>query len=204
MVDKSELGYPAHIVIDIESLTPTTTANNNEKNGDGTDATLSGFPFSISEAFELKEKDRTLGLGQFVGAPAKSDALVFKVLKAAGGVPFIRTNVAQGLPFCDQGLIQGQSEVPACVSPMSRDVTGLVAFMRAACEPIQTEFDPSLSVRHFDEQLFTGSSPLGLRIGYYTEDQCTRTTPSVHRAINEAKKILEKNGHKVKKKKYGL
>ena len=44
-------------------------------------------------------------------------------------------------------------------------------------------------------QEFSSSEPL--RIGYYTDDLCTRTTPPVHRAIFEAKKHLEQNGHKV-------
>ncbi|GFO04742.1 histone-lysine N-methyltransferase SETMAR [Plakobranchus ocellatus] len=44
-------------------------------------------------------------------------------------------------------------------------------------------------------RVFTASEPL--RIGYYVEDGCTKTTPAVHRAVNEAKKYLESAGHRL-------
>lgn len=239
------------------------------EDGDNSDTNnfLNGIPVSISEAFEMNGKDRTLGFGEFVDIPGQVDAVVVKALKAAGAVPCLRTNVAQGHPlsniglassnpifgqalnpldtsrsagggscgeacalalnisvigvgadvvggaripahFCGlaalrptahrvstQGLIQGRGEVPACVSPMSRSVSGLVAFMRAVCGQNKNDPDLSLPFPYFDENVFEDTTPL--RIGYYTEDNCTKTTPPVHRAIFEAKKILERNGHKL-------
>ncbi|RUS83148.1 hypothetical protein EGW08_009095, partial [Elysia chlorotica] len=94
-----------------------------------------------------------------------------------------------------QGLLNGLNEVPACVSPMAREVSGLVAFMRAACGPAQEQVDPRVARMPFNEDMFSSSRPL--KIGYYTEDQCTKTTPPVFRAIIQAKKYLVEKGHKL-------
>ncbi|CAK8674010.1 unnamed protein product [Clavelina lepadiformis] len=56
---------------------------------------LYGLPVSLKESIETKGMDSTIGLAQFIDSPAKDDAVLVKVLKHCGAVPFVKTNLSQ-------------------------------------------------------------------------------------------------------------
>lgn len=56
---------------------------------------LHGMPVSLKENYRLRDSDATAGLGQFIGEIAAEDAVLVKVLKKQGAVPFVRTNIPQ-------------------------------------------------------------------------------------------------------------
>ncbi|CAL1528115.1 unnamed protein product, partial [Lymnaea stagnalis] len=56
---------------------------------------LHGIPISLTEVLQLQSKDSTAGMSCLIGVHAPDDAVVVKVLKAQGAIPFIRTNVPQ-------------------------------------------------------------------------------------------------------------
>uniref|UniRef100_A0A8C6U5G1 Fatty-acid amide hydrolase 1 n=1 Tax=Neogobius melanostomus TaxID=47308 RepID=A0A8C6U5G1_9GOBI len=58
---------------------------------------LYGVPISLKENLCLKNQDSSCGLVKHLEQPAGEDAVLVKVLKKNGAIPFVRTNVPQGL-----------------------------------------------------------------------------------------------------------
>ena len=56
---------------------------------------LHGLPVSVKESIKEAGFDATCGLAARCGQPADADAVLVKVLRAAGAIPFVRTNVPQ-------------------------------------------------------------------------------------------------------------
>ncbi|XP_056007091.1 vitamin D3 hydroxylase-associated protein-like isoform X2 [Ostrea edulis] len=61
----------------------------------GSKGLLHGIPVSIKENYYIKGYDCTAGMQKCIGEPVSEDAVIVKVLKKQGAVPFVRTNVPQ-------------------------------------------------------------------------------------------------------------
>ena len=58
-------------------------------------APLFGIPISVKDFFNQKGYDATFGLAAKCFAPAADDAIVVRLLKEGGAIPFVRSNVPQ-------------------------------------------------------------------------------------------------------------
>ena len=56
---------------------------------------LHGLPISIKDQIDMQGFDSTCGLSARVGKPREADAVVVSVARAAGAIPFVRTNIPQ-------------------------------------------------------------------------------------------------------------
>ncbi|KAK3588105.1 hypothetical protein CHS0354_012163 [Potamilus streckersoni] len=56
---------------------------------------LYGIPVSLKENYQLKGYDCTMGLVNYTGKLFKDDAVLVKVLRKQGAIPFVRTNIPQ-------------------------------------------------------------------------------------------------------------
>ncbi|GAB5357558.1 hypothetical protein AAMO2058_000384500 [Amorphochlora amoebiformis] len=74
---------------------------------------LHGLPVSIKDQIDMKEFDSTCGLSCRCFKPAHEDAVLVKLLRDAGAIPFVRTNVPQCLflPECFNA-IWGETKNP--------------------------------------------------------------------------------------------
>ncbi|KAH9512354.1 hypothetical protein Btru_039300 [Bulinus truncatus] len=207
--------------------------------------------------YGIPSQDSTAGLSYHLDVMAEEEAVIVKVLKSQGAIPFIRTNVPQisihlfgssnpiygttKHPFikgrspggCSSGegsviacrgsvlgvgtdvaggiripahfcgicglkptstrvskagltVVTGQEKIPVCVGPLSRNVDGLVRFLKAISVTAHFELD---------HKLYTSSK--SLRIGYFIHDGYTKSIPAVEKSVLIAKTILEANGHQV-------
>lgn len=71
---------------------------------------LDGVPISVKDQFSQRGADATCGLAAHVFAPEAEDGLLVELLRDAGAVPFVRTNVPQALllPESDNAVRRGQ------------------------------------------------------------------------------------------------
>ncbi|KAI0634944.1 amidase signature enzyme [Trametes polyzona] len=58
-----------------------------------TQGPLAGMPISMKDTVALEGEDACIGYSAWVGRPAKRDAAIVRLLKDAGAVPFVKTNV---------------------------------------------------------------------------------------------------------------
>lgn len=58
-----------------------------------TSSPLAGFPVSLKDPFVIKGFDASSGYSSRVNKPSKEDGEIVQVVRAAGGVPFVKTNV---------------------------------------------------------------------------------------------------------------
>ncbi|KAG8983234.1 hypothetical protein FRB90_006210, partial [Tulasnella sp. 427] len=56
---------------------------------------LHGLPISLKDCYKVKGFDATIGFTQWVGKPSDVDAEIVNHIRAAGGIPFVKTNVPQ-------------------------------------------------------------------------------------------------------------
>lgn len=54
---------------------------------------LAGMPVSLKDTFSVKGWDNCLGYSAMVGKPAESDSALVRLLRDAGAVPFVKTNI---------------------------------------------------------------------------------------------------------------
>nr|XP_047915067.1 vitamin D3 hydroxylase-associated protein [Anser cygnoides] len=89
--------------------------------------------------------------------------------------------------------ITGMYSVTGTLGPMARDVDSLALCMKALLCEEMFRLDPTLPPIPFDEEVYTSSKPL--RIGYYEGDGYFQPSPSMKRAIQETRKLLQEAGH---------
>lgn len=65
------------------------------------DLPLLGLPVSIKDCIYQKDADATCGIAARCFRPAAEDGLIVRLVRAAGGIPFVRTNVPQLLMMPD-------------------------------------------------------------------------------------------------------
>ncbi|XP_058277712.1 vitamin D3 hydroxylase-associated protein isoform X2 [Hirundo rustica] len=95
-----------------------------------------------------------------------------------------------------QGVISpliGMQSVTGMLGPMARDVDSLALCMKALLCQEMFQLDPTVPPIPFDEQVYTGSQPL--RIGYYEGDGYFQPSPSMKRAVQHTRKLLQDAGH---------
>ncbi|XP_026201435.1 fatty-acid amide hydrolase 1 [Anabas testudineus] len=74
---------------------------------------LYGVPVSIKENIEYKNYDSSCGLVVYLDQPAEKDSVLVEVLKRQGAIPFVKTNIPQGLLSYDcSNPIYGQTLNP--------------------------------------------------------------------------------------------
>ncbi|XP_039340934.1 vitamin D3 hydroxylase-associated protein-like [Mauremys reevesii] len=89
--------------------------------------------------------------------------------------------------------IAGMKSVTGMVGPMARDVDSLALCMRALLCDDMFRLDPTVPPLPFNEEVY--SSSVSLRIGYYDGDGYFQPSPSMRRAVQETKKLLQEAGH---------
>uniref|UniRef100_A0A670YN61 Fatty-acid amide hydrolase 1 n=1 Tax=Pseudonaja textilis TaxID=8673 RepID=A0A670YN61_PSETE len=83
--------------------------------------------------------------------------------------------------------------VTATIGPMARDVDSLALCMKALLCDELFHLDPSVPPMPFREEIYTSSNLL--RIGYYKDDGYFQPSPSMKRAVQETKNLLQAAGH---------
>ncbi|KAF2355221.1 Amidase signature domain, partial [Trinorchestia longiramus] len=77
---------------------------------------LHGLPVSVTDSIAVQGLDSTLGLRKMLEHPSEQDAVIIKVLKKLGAIPFVKTNTSQlGLSVFTQ-LFTALS--PGCSNPL--------------------------------------------------------------------------------------
>ncbi|KAM4722930.1 vitamin D3 hydroxylase-associated protein-like [Rhinophrynus dorsalis] len=94
-----------------------------------------------------------------------------------------------GVRPCIDGLLS----VILCIGPMARDVDSLVLCMRAVLCGEMFRLDSTIPPLPFNDEVFFTTKPL--RIGYYDTDGYFLSNPSMKRALQETKTLLEEAGH---------
>ncbi|XP_061200887.1 vitamin D3 hydroxylase-associated protein-like isoform X4 [Neopsephotus bourkii] len=89
--------------------------------------------------------------------------------------------------------IVGMESVASALGPMARDVDNLALCMKALLCEEMFRLDPTVPPISFNEEVYTSSKPL--RIGYYEGDGYFQPSPSMKRAIQETRKLLQDAGH---------
>uniref|UniRef100_A0A803XQV0 Fatty-acid amide hydrolase 1 n=1 Tax=Meleagris gallopavo TaxID=9103 RepID=A0A803XQV0_MELGA len=91
--------------------------------------------------------------------------------------------------------IAGMSSVIGMLGPIARDVDSLALCMKALLCEEMFRLDPTVPPIPFDEEVYTSSKPL--RIGYYEEDGYFQPSPSMKRAVQQTRKLLQEAGHTI-------
>ncbi|XP_026521474.1 vitamin D3 hydroxylase-associated protein-like [Notechis scutatus] len=89
--------------------------------------------------------------------------------------------------------VAGMKSVTATIGPMARDVDSLALCMKALLCDELFHLDPSVPPMPFREEIYTSSNLL--RIGYYKDDVYFQPSPSMKRAVQETKNLLQAAGH---------
>uniref|UniRef100_A0A8C3TQ50 Fatty-acid amide hydrolase 1 n=1 Tax=Catharus ustulatus TaxID=91951 RepID=A0A8C3TQ50_CATUS len=95
-----------------------------------------------------------------------------------------------------QGVVSplvGMQSVAGMLGPMARDVDSLALCMKALLCQEMFQLDPTVAPIPFNEQVYTSSKPL--RIGYYEGDGYFQPLPSMKRAVQLTRKLLQDAGH---------
>ncbi|XP_069837290.1 vitamin D3 hydroxylase-associated protein-like isoform X2 [Dendropsophus ebraccatus] len=98
----------------------------------------------------------------------------------------------------DLGLLNPVSGMKSAVcmpGPMARDVDSLALFMKAVLCDDLFQLDPTVPPVPFNDEIY--NSKRRLTIGFYDTDGYFLPHPSVRRAIQETKTLLEEAGHKL-------
>ncbi|GAK67246.1 general amidase [Moesziomyces antarcticus] len=62
---------------------------------------LHGLPMSVKDQFQIAGSDATIGYISYANKPSKSDSVLVDVLKRAGAVPFVKTNLPQTIMYSE-------------------------------------------------------------------------------------------------------
>ena len=116
---------------------------------DRTKRPILGVPFSVKESIAMKGFDSTQGYPSRIGKPEDKNAYIVDALIEAGGIPFMRTNVPQGLmTFESVNEIFGNSKNPHQTTRTSGGSSGGEASLIASgCSPFGMGSDIGGSVR---------------------------------------------------------
>ncbi|XP_063795602.1 vitamin D3 hydroxylase-associated protein-like isoform X2 [Pseudophryne corroboree] len=89
--------------------------------------------------------------------------------------------------------ISGMKSVVMMPGPMARDVDSLALFMKAVLCDDMFQLDPTIPPVPFKDEIYNSSRRL--TIGFYDTDGYFLPHPSMRRAIQETKTLLEEAGH---------
>ncbi|SJX65791.1 related to AMD2-acetamidase [Sporisorium reilianum f. sp. reilianum] len=62
---------------------------------------LHGLPMSVKDQFQIKGSDATIGYISYANKPSTSDSVLVDLLKKAGAVPFVKTNLPQTIMYSE-------------------------------------------------------------------------------------------------------
>ncbi|KGL84828.1 Vitamin D3 hydroxylase-associated protein, partial [Tinamus guttatus] len=85
------------------------------------------------------------------------------------------------------------THLTAMLGPMARDVDSLALCMKALLCKEMFRLDPTVPPIPFDDEVYSSSKPL--RIGYYEGDGYFMPSPSMRRAVQQTRKLLQEAGH---------
>jgi len=112
---------------------------------------LLGLPFSVKEQLSLKHSNTTCGYAAVLSknTPSETDSLIIQVLRKAGAIPFLSSNVPQSLFSIDtDNNIYGHAKNPLnperIVGGSSGGEAGLIS---GKCSPIGIASDAAGSIR---------------------------------------------------------
>ncbi|XP_015277461.1 PREDICTED: vitamin D3 hydroxylase-associated protein-like [Gekko japonicus] len=89
--------------------------------------------------------------------------------------------------------VEGMNSAINVTGPMARDMDSLVLCMKALlCDELFC-LDPTVPPLPFNDEIYSSSRPL--RIGYYDGDGYFQPSPSMRRAVQETRKLLQEAGH---------
>uniref|UniRef100_A0A8C6ZX54 Fatty-acid amide hydrolase 1 n=2 Tax=Nothoprocta perdicaria TaxID=30464 RepID=A0A8C6ZX54_NOTPE len=89
--------------------------------------------------------------------------------------------------------VVGMKSVIGMLGPMARDVDSLALCMKALLCKEMFRLDPTVPPIPFDDEVYSSSKPL--RIGYYEGDGYFMPSPSMRRAVQQTRKLLQDAGH---------
>ncbi|MEE6495395.1 hypothetical protein FKM82_002034 [Ascaphus truei] len=91
--------------------------------------------------------------------------------------------------------VSGMKSAVMMPGPMARDVDSLALFMKAVLCDDMFQLDPTVPPIPFKDEVYKSAKPL--TIGVYDTDGYFLPSPSMRRAIQETKNLLEEAGHKL-------
>ncbi|XP_071292759.1 vitamin D3 hydroxylase-associated protein-like [Agelaius tricolor] len=91
------------------------------------------------------------------------------------------------------GALMGMQSVAGVLGPMARDVDSLALCMKALLCQEMFQLDPSVPPIPFNEQVYSSSGPL--RVGFYEGDGYFQPSPSMRRAVQLTRELLQDAGH---------
>ncbi|TKY88005.1 hypothetical protein EX895_003101 [Sporisorium graminicola] len=62
---------------------------------------LHGLPMSVKDQFQIKGTDATIGYVSYANKPSTSDSVLVELVKKAGAVPFVKTNLPQTIMYSE-------------------------------------------------------------------------------------------------------
>uniref|UniRef100_A0A8C5WT32 Fatty-acid amide hydrolase 1 n=1 Tax=Laticauda laticaudata TaxID=8630 RepID=A0A8C5WT32_LATLA len=89
--------------------------------------------------------------------------------------------------------VAGMNSVISVTGPMAKDVDSLVLCMKALLCDEMFCLDPAVPPLPFNDKIYLNTCPL--RIGFYNGDGYFQPSPSMRRAVQETKKLLQEAGH---------
>ncbi|XP_054141888.1 vitamin D3 hydroxylase-associated protein-like [Melozone crissalis] len=91
------------------------------------------------------------------------------------------------------GALMGMQSVTGVLGPMARDVDSLALCMRALLCQEMFQLDPTVPPIPFNDQVYSSSEPL--RVGFYEGDGYFQPSPSMIRAVQLTRRLLQDAGH---------
>ncbi|XP_048351750.1 vitamin D3 hydroxylase-associated protein-like [Sphaerodactylus townsendi] len=89
--------------------------------------------------------------------------------------------------------VDGMNSAINVIGPVARDMDSLVLCMKAVLCDELFHLDPTVPPLPFNDEIYCSSRPL--RIGYYDGDGYFQPSPSMKRAVQETRKLLQEAGH---------
>jgi len=110
---------------------------------------LYGLPVSVKDNMPVAGYDKTQGVSFFINKPYQEDCTIVEVLKKAGAVPFVRTNMPQmGMSLEGSNPIYGQTLNPNDVTRTpGGSSSGEGAIVRSGASPLGFGSDTGGSIR---------------------------------------------------------
>ncbi len=62
---------------------------------------LHGLPMSVKDQFQIKGSDATIGYISYANKPSTADSVLVEIIKKAGAVPFVKTNLPQTIMYSE-------------------------------------------------------------------------------------------------------
>uniref|UniRef100_A0A3B4ATT7 Fatty-acid amide hydrolase 1 n=1 Tax=Periophthalmus magnuspinnatus TaxID=409849 RepID=A0A3B4ATT7_9GOBI len=141
---------------------------------------------SGGEASLIAGGGSVIGLGSDIGGSVRIPASFCGI---CGLKPTSGRLSSRGL----KSIYRGQKAVLSSIGPLGKDVDSLALFMRAILCDDMYSLDPTVPPLPFKEEVYRSRKPL--RIGYFEQIEETPASPSMIRAVQEVKALLEQAGH---------